>query len=322
MSDVAQGPGWWIASDGKWYPPEQHPSVRDQAREADQVRAAAGPATPARAGQAGSDFVSGPPGALPVPEPEVPAAGLPSFWGGDPGADAAAPAPQPIPPPPPVIIPQIRTPRQRPVPPATPASGGVELANGPSTGLPADQPVAAPAGGYGGQRAPLSPYEEGVYAGAELTRRRRRRGLPIWWAVIIIVVAAGATAGTFFYLRESNPHRSAATIAEDYLSAVASHNQQQMKADVIPGQVPITGGFKQTQLSFAITSEVGDGPDKNVNLLVCSGLYSGASCSNEIDGAQQGYVPTRQVDDKWYVDVDAFPPCQAGTTQLVCVTLP
>lgn len=25
MSDVSQGPGWWEASDGKWYPPEQHP---------------------------------------------------------------------------------------------------------------------------------------------------------------------------------------------------------------------------------------------------------------------------------------------------------
>ena len=28
MSDVANGPGWWIASDGKWYPPEAHPDVR------------------------------------------------------------------------------------------------------------------------------------------------------------------------------------------------------------------------------------------------------------------------------------------------------
>lgn len=28
MSDVSQGPGWWIASDGKWYPPEQHPDYR------------------------------------------------------------------------------------------------------------------------------------------------------------------------------------------------------------------------------------------------------------------------------------------------------
>jgi hypothetical protein len=27
MSDTAQGPGWWIASDGLWYPPEQHPDA-------------------------------------------------------------------------------------------------------------------------------------------------------------------------------------------------------------------------------------------------------------------------------------------------------
>jgi uncharacterized RDD family membrane protein YckC len=26
MSDVSGGPGWWQASDGRWYPPEQHPS--------------------------------------------------------------------------------------------------------------------------------------------------------------------------------------------------------------------------------------------------------------------------------------------------------
>jgi hypothetical protein len=26
MSDVSQGPGWWLASDGKWYRPEQHPN--------------------------------------------------------------------------------------------------------------------------------------------------------------------------------------------------------------------------------------------------------------------------------------------------------
>ncbi len=28
MSDMSQGPGWWIASDGKWYPPESHPDVK------------------------------------------------------------------------------------------------------------------------------------------------------------------------------------------------------------------------------------------------------------------------------------------------------
>ena len=29
MSDKPEGPGWWIASDGKWYPPELHPSFKD-----------------------------------------------------------------------------------------------------------------------------------------------------------------------------------------------------------------------------------------------------------------------------------------------------
>jgi hypothetical protein len=28
MSDTSQGTGWWIASDGKWYAPEVHPSHR------------------------------------------------------------------------------------------------------------------------------------------------------------------------------------------------------------------------------------------------------------------------------------------------------
>ena len=28
MSDKPQGPGWWLASDGTWHPPELHPSIR------------------------------------------------------------------------------------------------------------------------------------------------------------------------------------------------------------------------------------------------------------------------------------------------------
>ena len=31
MSDTSQGPGWWEASDGKWYPPESHPDNVDSA---------------------------------------------------------------------------------------------------------------------------------------------------------------------------------------------------------------------------------------------------------------------------------------------------
>lgn len=28
MSEQSQGPGWWRASDGRWYPPETHPGYR------------------------------------------------------------------------------------------------------------------------------------------------------------------------------------------------------------------------------------------------------------------------------------------------------
>lgn len=27
MTDRSQGEGWWLASDGKWYPPESHPAA-------------------------------------------------------------------------------------------------------------------------------------------------------------------------------------------------------------------------------------------------------------------------------------------------------
>jgi hypothetical protein len=30
MSDSSQGEGWWMASDGKWYPPESHPAYVHQ----------------------------------------------------------------------------------------------------------------------------------------------------------------------------------------------------------------------------------------------------------------------------------------------------
>ena len=42
MSDTSQGPGWWQASDGKWYPPEQAPGY--QAPAADGGGAAGGAA--------------------------------------------------------------------------------------------------------------------------------------------------------------------------------------------------------------------------------------------------------------------------------------
>ncbi|MGO9198222.1 MAG: hypothetical protein ACLQK4_13975 [Acidimicrobiales bacterium] len=34
MSDYSLGPGWWLASDGRWYPPETHPDAATRRAEA------------------------------------------------------------------------------------------------------------------------------------------------------------------------------------------------------------------------------------------------------------------------------------------------
>ncbi len=74
MSDVAQGPGWWLASDGRWYAPELHPQATNGA-----------PGVPA--GQSGGAVPAGyaQPGAMPagyaqpgaVPAGTVPQVGVP-----------------------------------------------------------------------------------------------------------------------------------------------------------------------------------------------------------------------------------------------------
>jgi len=33
-ADESGGPGWWLASDGKWYPPALHPDAKDRASQA------------------------------------------------------------------------------------------------------------------------------------------------------------------------------------------------------------------------------------------------------------------------------------------------
>ncbi|MEY2431442.1 MAG: hypothetical protein QOC92_1167 [Acidimicrobiaceae bacterium] len=43
MSDTSQGPGWWQASDGKWYPPEQAPTAAQPISEPTATQPAAGP---------------------------------------------------------------------------------------------------------------------------------------------------------------------------------------------------------------------------------------------------------------------------------------
>lgn len=73
MSDMSQGPGWWVASDGKWYPPEQHPNY-----------VAPPPVPPS-------------PPAPPPPTPASPSGGLPSQPGFESLPQMVTPAPVPPP---------------------------------------------------------------------------------------------------------------------------------------------------------------------------------------------------------------------------------
>jgi hypothetical protein len=73
MSDSSQGPGWWLASDGKWYPPEATPAAATPPP-TDPPPAAAAP----------------PPKAAPPPAAPPPAAPPPTVAA---AAPAAAPAP-------------------------------------------------------------------------------------------------------------------------------------------------------------------------------------------------------------------------------------
>jgi len=302
MSDVAQGAGWWIASDGKWYPPEQHPSVRAQ------------PA-PALAGY--------PPPVAPAPQTQqvAPSPVQNEYAGGPPDAPAGAEPPTPVPAPPPMIIPPVPSPRRANLSVAAAApggvAGGVDLANGPALDMTARQPL-APAGGYGGTYAKLSPYDEALASGSATVRPVRRRRFPVWWTLLIVTVLAAAAVGTYYYLKNSDPHRSATAVAEDFLVASANADKHQVQSDLLPGQHPVSVRLGPTQLSFAVTQITSAGPDRMVNLLICTDLYAGSSCSSQIDGVMQASIPTRKVDGKWYVDLSSLPPCESGTNQVVC----
>ena len=46
MSNTSQGPGWWLASDGKWYPPELHPDASVTIQNAEKMGGSSAPQGP------------------------------------------------------------------------------------------------------------------------------------------------------------------------------------------------------------------------------------------------------------------------------------
>ena len=67
MSDSTQGEGWWQASDGKWYPPEQHPDFQGPATEP--ISAAEPPTAPPTTAMPPVAPPGPPPGAVPAGAP-------------------------------------------------------------------------------------------------------------------------------------------------------------------------------------------------------------------------------------------------------------
>jgi len=85
MSDVPPGPGWWIASDGRWYPPEAHPAATAPPAWA---MPQPGPTYPAPSGgppTAPPGTWGGPPGTWGGPPPGAWGGPPPGAWGPSPG---------------------------------------------------------------------------------------------------------------------------------------------------------------------------------------------------------------------------------------------
>lgn len=89
MSDVSQGPGWWRASDGKWYPPETHPDYQPPAAPpappapvaAPHATPVAGSRQPTVVGGAPPMVVSGGPGiGEPLAQPQASSGGGVPRW--------------------------------------------------------------------------------------------------------------------------------------------------------------------------------------------------------------------------------------------------
>ena len=97
MSEVSQGPGWWLASDGRWYPPEQAPgypasgwAAESPVSEGAELGSPAGPVDPAVMTPAEPAVPAFPPEPDPSAQPISSATG--SGYGPPPGPAYAAPS--------------------------------------------------------------------------------------------------------------------------------------------------------------------------------------------------------------------------------------
>ncbi len=125
MSDTSQGPGWWIASDGKWYSPEQKP----------------GPAAPEPPAAAPAPVEPAPVEPAPVVA-ETPAPVAPAAYAPETPPASVEPPTEPIPVTPPPTTPPPMAAAPMTPPPMAPPPGPPPMMTPPAGGF-AAAPVAA-----------------------------------------------------------------------------------------------------------------------------------------------------------------------------------
>jgi hypothetical protein len=179
VSDTSQGPGWWIASDGKWYPPDPATSG---AATADPAPAAAAPPPappPAAAPAGGATADAAPtPTAAPAPLPDAAA----------PGATATPPEPgwwlasdgNWYPPQRPAAGTDPATTTTTPAPDAAPSIAAA----------PAADPSAAAA-----STAPAAPVDPSAPADPSTPSGKRINLLPVLIGVVVVFVVIAAAVG-------------------------------------------------------------------------------------------------------------------------------
>ena len=181
MSDVSGGDGWWLASNSKWYPPEEHPSVRAAAR-SDEERFSA--LTDAALGAARAREAAHAPVATATRPVAVAARVTP--------AEAVRTAPQA---PARAPIPPLASPGSRPAPYTSPAASPLSGASGPFGGG-----FRAPGIEGAGQGPPRSGLRTDLFDIALTVRPRRfrsalRRNRGWIVAAVVVLMAAGAAGG-------------------------------------------------------------------------------------------------------------------------------
>ncbi len=268
MSDVAQGPGWWVASDGKWYPPESHPEAAPPPPPPSTGLFAPLPA-PSTTGPATGLSATNWRNAMPPPSSSGPEAPLSSFQ-----------------------IPTVGGP-----PPGLPGAG--PIAPGGSYA-----PYVGQSGGF--DHNPYAMVTRGG-GGPTPTRKRGRLPMAALVVIVLVVVVAVAGGGYFLLHPSVNRSPDAIAtdfyarlVNHDYTGAALDIAPTQRAVAGNLGDRPevVSQAQRLTHLLQQPT-DVTSGNDVIVTLQQCTG---GFSCSGTPP------VPTLEVNGKWYVDFTAWDP--------------